>query len=74
MAIERLRINQQGVGNKHFKWYQVKEALTDPQAWMIVVYTLYVQMISLPITFSLTSVVSRTQASRHPEWWSHKVR
>ncbi|KAJ8127972.1 hypothetical protein O1611_g5664 [Lasiodiplodia mahajangana] len=36
MAIERIRMNQQGVGNKHFKWYQCKEALTDPMAWGIV--------------------------------------
>ncbi|KAI1133369.1 major facilitator superfamily transporter allantoate [Nemania abortiva] len=33
MAIGRIRPNQQGVGNKHFKWYQCKEALTDPMIW-----------------------------------------
>ncbi|OTB16637.1 hypothetical protein K445DRAFT_316915 [Daldinia sp. EC12] len=36
MAVERIRINQQGVGNKHFKWYQCKEALTDPMVWAFV--------------------------------------
>ncbi|KAI1380887.1 MFS general substrate transporter [Hypoxylon crocopeplum] len=36
MAVERIRINQQGVGNKHFKWYQCKEALTDPVIWAFV--------------------------------------
>ena len=30
LAIERIRINQQGVGNHHFKLYQFKEALKDP--------------------------------------------
>lgn len=30
LAVERIRQNQQGVGNKHFKLYQLKEALTDP--------------------------------------------
>lgn len=40
MAIERIRINQQGVGNKHFKWYQCKEALTDPMVWGFVFYAL----------------------------------
>ncbi len=30
MAIERIRDNQQGIGNKEFKLYQVKEAMTDP--------------------------------------------
>lgn len=39
MAIERIRINQQGVGNKHFKWYQCKEAFTDPMIWAFVFYS-----------------------------------
>lgn len=30
MAVERIRGNQQGIGNKEFKLYQVKEAFTDP--------------------------------------------
>jgi len=29
-AIERIRVNQQGVGNRHFKKYQFIEALKDP--------------------------------------------
>ncbi|THW87072.1 putative MFS allantoate transporter [Aureobasidium pullulans] len=40
LAVERVRINQQGIGNKHFKMYQVKEALTDPLAWMFFFYAL----------------------------------
>lgn len=40
MAVERIRINQQGVGNKHFKMYQLKEALTDPMVWAFVFYAL----------------------------------
>lgn len=40
MAVERIRINQQGVGNKHWKLYQVKEALTDPMIWAFVFYSL----------------------------------
>ncbi|KAH8899236.1 major facilitator superfamily transporter allantoate, partial [Thozetella sp. PMI_491] len=39
MAIERIRINQQGVGNKHFKMYQFREALTDPMVWAFVLYS-----------------------------------
>ncbi|KAI4867342.1 MFS general substrate transporter [Hypoxylon rubiginosum] len=39
MAVERIRINQQGVGNKHFKWYQCKEALTDPMIWAFVLFS-----------------------------------
>lgn len=41
MAVERIRVNQQGVGNKHFKWYQFKEALTDPLVWGFVIFALF---------------------------------
>ncbi|OAA55794.1 major facilitator superfamily transporter allantoate [Niveomyces insectorum RCEF 264] len=40
LAVERIRTNQQGVGNKHFKWYQFVEALTDPVVWALVFYAL----------------------------------
>lgn len=40
MAVERIRVNQQGVGNKTFKWYQFQEALTDPITWAYVVFAL----------------------------------
>ncbi|ODM20573.1 hypothetical protein SI65_03626 [Aspergillus cristatus] len=33
LAVARVRVNQQGIGNKHFKFYQVKEALMDPMTW-----------------------------------------
>ena len=33
LAVERVRVNQQGIGNKHFKRYQFREALTDIQTW-----------------------------------------
>ncbi|KXT13971.1 hypothetical protein AC579_4207 [Pseudocercospora musae] len=40
LALERIRINQQGVGNKHFKLYQLYEALTDPMVWGFTAYAL----------------------------------
>ncbi|PSK56930.1 hypothetical protein B9Z65_6554 [Elsinoe australis] len=40
LAIERVRVNQQGIGNKHFKRHQLKEALTDPLTWAYVFYAL----------------------------------
>ena len=33
LAIERVRVNQQGIGNKHFKASQFKEAIFDPLTW-----------------------------------------
>ncbi|KAI2609164.1 allantoate permease [Hypoxylon sp. NC1633] len=38
-AIERLRENQTGVENKHFKIYQVWDCFTDPQTWLIAFIT-----------------------------------
>lgn len=40
LAIERVRINQQGIGNKHWKFYQLKEALIDPLSWAFFFYAL----------------------------------
>ncbi|KAM3414104.1 putative transporter [Cercospora zeina] len=40
LALERIRVNQQGVGNKHFKMYQLREALTDPMVWGFTLYAL----------------------------------
>ncbi|KAL1955088.1 hypothetical protein VTO42DRAFT_9022 [Malbranchea cinnamomea] len=33
LAVERVRTNQQGIGNKPFKKHQFKEAMTDPMTW-----------------------------------------
>jgi len=37
IAIERLRENQTGVENKHFKMYQLKECLLDPKTYLFFV-------------------------------------
>ncbi|KAL8827098.1 MAG: hypothetical protein Q9191_003397 [Dirinaria sp. TL-2023a] len=41
LAVERTRTNQQGIGNKRFKRYQFKEAMTDPQTWAFVLFALF---------------------------------
>ncbi len=45
LAIERIRINQQGVGNKYWKKHQFVEALTDPLTWA---FTFYALVASIP--------------------------
>lgn len=40
LAVERVRVNDQGIGNKHFKFYQLKEALLDPLTWTYVLYAI----------------------------------
>ncbi|KAJ6263857.1 mfs allantoate transporter [Drechslerella dactyloides] len=33
LAVGRIRGNNQGIGNRHFKMYQFKEGLADPMTW-----------------------------------------
>jgi len=40
LAVARVRQNQQGIGNKHFKMYQLREAFADPLTWAFVAYAL----------------------------------
>ncbi|KAK6460691.1 allantoate permease [Scheffersomyces coipomensis] len=40
LVVERIRDNQQGYGNKHFKWNQFKEALLDVKTWLIFMFAL----------------------------------
>jgi MFS family permease len=39
-AVERLRENQTGIENKHFKPAQVRECFTDPQTWLLCLITI----------------------------------
>ncbi|KAF2727863.1 allantoin permease [Polyplosphaeria fusca] len=39
-AITRLRSNQTGIENTHFKWHQVRECFADPQTWMLSLITI----------------------------------
>lgn len=40
LVVQRIRTNQQGFGNKHFKKDQFIEAITDIQSWLIVLFTI----------------------------------
>jgi MFS family permease len=37
IALERIRLNNTGTQNQHFKWTQVRECFTDPKSWMWVI-------------------------------------
>ena len=39
-AIERLRENQTGIENTHFKFHQVIDCFKDPQTWMLSIITI----------------------------------
>ena len=58
LAVERVRVNQQGIGNKHFKMYQFKEALLDPMTWAFVIFALLADIPNGGITNFFSQLVS----------------
>ncbi|WKT43884.1 Major facilitator superfamily [Fusarium oxysporum f. sp. vasinfectum] len=41
LCIQRIKVNQQGIGNRHWKKHQALEAITDPLTWAFVLYALF---------------------------------
>ena len=62
LAVERVRVNQQGIGNKHFKMYQLKEALLDPLTWAFVFYALTADIPNGGISNFFSQLVSQFEA------------
>ncbi|RSH85337.1 hypothetical protein EHS25_004733 [Saitozyma podzolica] len=46
VAIERIRFNNTGTQNQHFKWKQVIECFIDPKSWMWVVMIFCISLVS----------------------------
>ncbi|KAI1083129.1 MFS general substrate transporter [Whalleya microplaca] len=44
LAIERLRVNEQGIGSRQFKMYQFKEAMVDIRTWLYFLLTLSLEI------------------------------
>ncbi|KAF8521399.1 hypothetical protein BU17DRAFT_64892 [Hysterangium stoloniferum] len=40
IAVERIKVNQTGIGNKQFKWEQVAECLKEPKTWLFAMFSL----------------------------------
>lgn len=59
LAVARVRTNQQGIGNKHFKLYQVKEALLDPISWAFFFYALVADIPNGGITNFFSQLVCK---------------
>ena len=66
LAIERVRVNQQGIGNKHYKVYQLKEALTDPLSWAFFFYAL---IADIPNGKSPTICTTCLTADKFSRWY-----
>jgi len=39
LAVERIKVNQTGIGNKQFKWEQVVECLKEPKTWLFALFS-----------------------------------
>ena len=46
IALERIRLNNTGTQNTHFKWYHVREAAVDLKTWIWVVMIFCVSLVS----------------------------
>ena len=46
ILIGRARLAHTGVLNKKIKWYQIREALMDPQVWLLTLFTLLNEVIN----------------------------
>lgn len=58
LAVHRIRVNQQGIGNKHFKRYQFIEALKDPMSWAFAFYALITSIPGGGLTNFFTQLVT----------------
>lgn len=46
ILVGRARLSRRGVLNKSVKWYQIREALGDPQVWLLALFTLLNEVIN----------------------------
>lgn len=59
-VVERIRVNQQGFGNKRFKWYQFREALMDLRTWLFFVFSICVNVPNGGLTNFSTILLTET--------------
>ncbi|KAB8071867.1 major facilitator superfamily domain-containing protein [Aspergillus leporis] len=59
IAVDRVSINQQGVKNHHFKWYQFWQAAKDPKTWLLFIMAVGAQVPNSALT-SFTSIIVKS--------------
>jgi len=65
LCVARVRSNQQGIGNKHFKMYQLTEALIDPLTWAFAFYGLTASIPNGGISNFFSQLVSSSNRTFH---------
>ncbi|KAF4451287.1 mfs allantoate transporter [Fusarium austroafricanum] len=58
LSIQRIKANQQGIGNRHWKKSQALEAITDPLAWSFAVYALFAMVPNGGMTNFFSTLIS----------------
>lgn len=41
IAVDRIAVNSQGIGNYAWQWYQVREAFTDPRTYLYFIFSMF---------------------------------
>ncbi|KAG5654320.1 hypothetical protein H0H81_004739 [Sphagnurus paluster] len=44
IAVQRIKVNQTGIENKHFKPEQMIEAITDPKTWLFALFAVFIDI------------------------------
>ncbi|KAJ7764623.1 major facilitator superfamily domain-containing protein [Mycena maculata] len=57
VAIQRVKVNQTGIKNTHFKWTHLRELVTDPQIWLLAWIIILSSMASGVISFYSTTLI-----------------
>lgn len=57
MLLKHVSVNQTGIENKRFQWYQVWETIRDIQIWLLVLITI---LVSIPPVNSITKLAQPT--------------
>lgn len=58
LAVERIKGNQTGIGNKTHKWPQVKEALLDPLTWLYCLYSVALSIFNGGVTSFFSIIIA----------------
>ncbi|KAH8885258.1 MFS general substrate transporter [Thozetella sp. PMI_491] len=57
IAVERIRVNQQGIGSRVFKWHQVKEAFTDIRTYILFLFAITLEIPNGGVTVFFTLMI-----------------
>lgn len=72
VAVERLRMNQMGIGSGVWKWDHVREAAIDTKTWRWFSLMLIISYEPLSSTHPVQILVTNNLL-QHPKWWHFNI-